>query len=215
MQSPATGSIISESSYITLTAADGNGNISKCSFYLSLYDKDNPTVTCPSDDILILDQYCEAVVLDYTTNSTIVNTCSTTTNITQIPQAGTIYSIEGTVDMKIIIIDDNGNSDSCYFQVLIEEDDLSGCLTEMVINDLITPNGDGKNDYWIIHEPSFIRGCTVMVLNRWGQKVFESKNYENTWDGTYNNTPLPDGSYYYFIQCNSKTQYKGGLTILR
>ena len=49
----------------------------------------------------------------------------------------------------------------------------------MVRNDLITPNGDGKNDYWIIHEPSFIRGCTVMVLNRWGQKVFESKNYEN------------------------------------
>ncbi|MFT7612126.1 MAG: gliding motility-associated-like protein, partial [Parvicellaceae bacterium] len=50
---------------------------------------------------------------------------------------------------------------------------------------------------------------------RWGQHVFSSKNYNNDWDGTFNGEPLPDGSYYYVIQCDGSVKEKGALTILR
>jgi hypothetical protein len=33
------------------------------------------------------------------------------------------------------------------------------------------------------------------VFNRWGNKVFESKNYNNDWDGG----GLPAGTYYYIL----------------
>ncbi|MBL4592881.1 MAG: gliding motility-associated C-terminal domain-containing protein [Flavobacteriales bacterium] len=77
----------------------------------------------------------------------------------------------------------------------------------------ITPNGDGKNDTWTIKG---LKGKgTVIVFNRWGQKVFESTGYNNDWGGTSNGNILPDGDYYYVINCDDGNDYKGPLTILR
>ena len=91
----------------------------------------------------------------------------------------------------------------------------SGCREKTKANDLVTPNGDGKNDFWIIHESSYIKGCTVIVFNRWGQKVFESVNYSNDWDCTFKGKPLPDGAYYYVIECDGQMLKRGSLTILK
>ncbi len=55
-----------------------------------------------------------------------------------------------------------------------------------------------------------------MFENRQGVKVFESNDYANDWDGTLNGTPLPDGDYYYIIQCDdSEEPLTGGVRILR
>jgi gliding motility-associated-like protein len=64
----------------------------------------------------------------------------------------------------------------------------------------ISPNGDGKNDFLIIpgilrYEPNHL-----MIYNRWGTLVYETKNYQNNWAGTDNKgVDLPDGTYYYLI----------------
>jgi gliding motility-associated-like protein len=66
----------------------------------------------------------------------------------------------------------------------------------------ITPNGDGKNDFWYIDG---IDGLTndVSIFNRWGSKVWSAHNYDNKtvyWKGLdASGTPLPDGTYYYII----------------
>ncbi|MBM3915552.1 MAG: T9SS type B sorting domain-containing protein [Sphingomonadales bacterium] len=82
-----------------------------------------------------------------------------------------------------------------------------------------TPNGDGINDRWLITNGNCLANAQVQIFNRYGAKVFEDKNYRNTWDGTYNGNPLPDGTYYYVISfrlINNKVENRtGNVTILR
>jgi gliding motility-associated-like protein len=51
-------------------------------------------------------------------------------------------------------------------------------------------------------------------LNNIGEVIYESENYDNTWNGTYNDTPLDGGTYYYIFQKDAST-VKGFITIVR
>ena len=86
---------------------------------------------------------------------------------------------------------------------------ISGC--DLVIPNVISPNGDGLNDHWVIEG---IEGMehTVRVYNRWGQVVMETAEYKNTWNGA----GAPDGTYFYEIRSIQPEQrtYTGTLTIL-
>ena len=106
--------------------------------------------------------------------------------------------------------------------------DINGCadidsLTVTVIIDfnldvsnLMTANGDGYNDKWIVQNIENYPGTEVIVVNREGQQIFYSSSYDNSWTGlNKNGNPLPDGTYYYFVKFrNSDKIYKGPLTIL-
>lgn len=72
----------------------------------------------------------------------------------------------------------------------------------------ITPNGDGYNDQWII---TGCDQCKVWIYNRWGSLIYESTNYDNSWDGDNN----PSGAYYYIIEQDNGQTHKGDLNILR
>lgn len=82
-----------------------------------------------------------------------------------------------------------------------------------------TPNGDGLNDRWLITTGNCLQRAKVEVFNRYGAKVYQSDDYKNNWNGTYEGKPLADGTYYYIITfqlVNGKTVYmKGNVTILR
>ncbi len=80
-----------------------------------------------------------------------------------------------------------------------------------------SPNGDGKNDYFIVDDLTAVRDMTFKVLNLGGVEVFRQKDYDNTWDGkSKNGKDLPQGAYYYlFIDDDGKTVYKGSVTLVR
>ncbi|RKR82956.1 gliding motility-associated-like protein [Mucilaginibacter gracilis] len=68
-----------------------------------------------------------------------------------------------------------------------------------IIPNTFTPNGDGFNDTWEIKYLDRYDKCTVKVFNRSGALVYSSNGYAVPWDGTYKNTPLPVGTYFYII----------------
>lgn len=76
----------------------------------------------------------------------------------------------------------------------------------------ITPNGDGKNDKWIIDSVDNFRSNRVSLFNRWGNLIWTAKNYDNeevVWEGTnQKGNPLPDATYFYIIEAGDKV-YKG------
>lgn len=79
------------------------------------------------------------------------------------------------------------------------------------IPNLITANGDGKNDAF------FIRGIqpgrwNLEIFNRWGKSVFQTNNYELNWSGSDVNSGL-----YYFILENQKgdRRYSGWIDVLK
>ncbi len=53
---------------------------------------------------------------------------------------------------------------------------------ELYVPDAFTPNGDEMNDVWGT-VPVFVRDYHMMVFNRWGEKVFDSKNKKLQWPG--------------------------------
>ena len=83
-----------------------------------------------------------------------------------------------------------------------------------------SPNGDGINDYFVIQGVDQYQ-ITLQVFNRWGDKVYESTNYQNNWDGYANtglliNKILPNGTYFYIINLNNGEKEKvGSVTINR
>jgi gliding motility-associated-like protein len=52
---------------------------------------------------------------------------------------------------------------------------------ELHVPNIITPNGDSKNDYFVL-DPS-MSGSSLHVYNRWGQNVYKSDHYNNDWNG--------------------------------
>ncbi|AFL80253.1 hypothetical protein Aeqsu_0746 [Aequorivita sublithincola DSM 14238] len=80
----------------------------------------------------------------------------------------------------------------------------------LVVYTAVTPNGDGKNDYFFIdNQNPNIKNLHVEVYNRWGVKVFETDNYGdsgNVFDGfstgrltIKDSEQLPSGTYYYIL----------------
>ncbi|MBO9732725.1 MAG: gliding motility-associated C-terminal domain-containing protein, partial [Chitinophaga sp.] len=83
-------------------------------------------------------------------------------------------------------------------------------------NNILTPNGDGKNDKWIIHNIDSYPNNEVKVYDRTGRIVFQRRNYNNDWDGTINGHPLAEGTYYFILTISGDTKTaKGYITIIR
>ncbi|MEO8733008.1 MAG: choice-of-anchor L domain-containing protein, partial [Flavobacteriales bacterium] len=82
----------------------------------------------------------------------------------------------------------------------------AGC--EVIIPNVITPNGDGSNDAFVI-KGILGRENHVQIFNRWGISVLDVTNYTNNFQAK----DLPDGVYFYNIQVLDK-KYSGTLTVL-
>lgn len=81
---------------------------------------------------------------------------------------------------------------------------------EFNIPNIITPNGDGFNDYFIIENIDRFPNNYIEIFNRWGTSVFKTSNYTNNWDGGN----LADGTYFYVLRIAHK-EFQGSITILR
>ena len=75
-------------------------------------------------------------------------------------------------------------------------------IDEIEIPNIITPNGDGKNDVFYIKNIDKLEWSNLIIYNRWGKKVYETDNYKNDWDGN----GAADGVYYYIL--NYKTYFR-------
>jgi gliding motility-associated-like protein/uncharacterized repeat protein (TIGR01451 family) len=78
----------------------------------------------------------------------------------------------------------------------------------------MSPNGDGKNDFFVIKGLDKYPPATLYVFNRWGDMVFQSKGYHNEWDGA----GLSEGVYYYKLEVdegNGLKQHSGWVILKR
>ena len=73
---------------------------------------------------------------------------------------------------------------------------------KLVPNNLLTPNGDGVNDKWVIPNIDMYPDNEVMVYDKAGRAVFAKRGYNNEWDGTVNGKLLKEDAYFYVIKFN-------------
>ena len=94
---------------------------------------------------------------------------------------------------------------------LVAEKDI--CIT---VYEIITPNGDGSNDTWVITGIELYPDATVQVYDRWGRQVYHSVGYPGQWDGTNKGKVLPMDSYHYIIKYQKdKDPIIGNITIVK
>ncbi|MDZ7608445.1 MAG: FG-GAP-like repeat-containing protein [Cyclobacteriaceae bacterium] len=78
-----------------------------------------------------------------------------------------------------------------------------------------SPNGDGRNDLWIINNIDVFESCPIKIFNRRGQSVYEKSQYNNDWDGLHQGVELPEGAYYYIITCGANEVHTGNVALIR
>lgn len=116
----------------------------------------------------------------------------------------------------VVVTDANG----CQVSKVIKVADETQCGE---VRTVITPDGDGRNEEFVISCLSRYSDNHLEIYNRWGQLVYETKNYNdgNLWRGTSSRgNDVPDGVYYYVFDYfdpvkNQKVTKKGSVTVLR
>ncbi|MEO8085244.1 MAG: gliding motility-associated C-terminal domain-containing protein [Bacteroidota bacterium] len=92
------------------------------------------------------------------------------------------------------------------------------CLDDVVFPNSFTPNGDGLNEIFRAYGIG-VKSFKIRLFDRWGEKIFESDDIDEGWDGTYSNHLVHDGIYLCVVQYSmdgikTKTK-KGSVTLLR
>ena len=81
-----------------------------------------------------------------------------------------------------------------------------------------TPNGDGMNDTFGVTGEA-IKEFSMVIYDRWGQKIFETEDANLQWDGTYNGTKAQQGSYAYTLSAQGpvggKVSKKGTFNLIQ
>lgn len=149
----------------------------------------NPNHYCADDVVQYQIYYSPSAEADYTIIATIDNPDDTLWVHTN------IYTIIGCY--AVVAIDSNGNT-SAYSNVACA--DVYSCDIYQLPN-VFTPNGDGVNDLFIPFPYDFVESVDMIIFNRWGGKVFTTKNPDILWDGKNQFTKLDCSVGVYYFVC--------------
>lgn len=132
------------------------------------------------------------------------NTGETTQNITVSPEVNTSY--------MVTITDAYGCSDTAIINITVE------CRHAISIPNIFTPNGDGNNDFIRVHGYG-IASLSVVIYDRWGEKIAEITDRSQAWDGTRKGKPLNSAVFVYILKatfCDGiEYEEKGNITLIR
>ncbi|WP_281979832.1 gliding motility-associated C-terminal domain-containing protein [Tenacibaculum mesophilum] len=190
----------------TWTVTDDCGNVADFIQYI--------TVTVKTSVTEIADSRCiddgEINLNDYLGNQSENGTWEVT-------QGSVTISNDGSFDPSGVNLGDyvftyTSSNSSCLTVTEVTININDDCLVlpcgqeDVVISKAVTPNGDSWNEFF---EVTGAESCgfiaNVKIFNRWGARVFESKNYANNWNGTSDGATfgsaerLPAGTYYYIV----------------
>ncbi len=121
------------------------------------------------------------------------------------PTVTTTYTVFG--------LDVNGCLDSAYVTVYVDSSLYDHIPTGF------SPNNDGLNDKFRIHDLKNLKLVQFSVYNRWGTEIFSTIDPETGWDGTYQGVPQDIGVYNYVLIVahpdGTNRAYKGNVTLVR
>lgn len=107
----------------------------------------------------------------------------------------------------------------------VEVTDQNGCKNSdviitveipctLVFYNIVTPDGNGQNDVFVIENLDNYIGKKLVIYNRWGKEVYSSDSYDNKWNGG----DLSAGSYFYVLYTNNGVEeksYRGTVEIVK
>lgn len=154
-----------------------------------------------------------------------LNGLANTNTITVIPDANVLYAggntfqVTPTKSGEYAIYATDANNCRHYIKtiyVFVITDECNEGVVYLPTG--FTPNNDGINDILYVRS-NFVTEIYLTIYDRWGEKLFETNNINNGWDGTFKGKALDQGVYGYYMTftCNNGEQSfkKGNITLMR
>jgi len=103
------------------------------------------------------------------------------------------------------------------FNVKINIDSIKNEISTKAENNILTPNGDGRNDFLLFKcIEDNILDCEISIYNKYGRLVFYEKNYKNGFSGKdKNGLYLQSGTYYYITKFSNAIGTSGYVDLLK
>lgn len=116
-------------------------------------------------------------------------------------------------------------------QFIVQATDANGCIDidtvyayltsneeGIIVPNAFSPNGDGWNDCLKVLHAVHFTDFYFTIYNRWGEKVFETDDVNQCWNGEHKNKPAEIETYFYYLKGETscgKVLKKGDITLLR
>ncbi|HEX2920043.1 MAG TPA: gliding motility-associated C-terminal domain-containing protein [Bacteroidales bacterium] len=95
-------------------------------------------------------------------------------------------------------------------------DTLKIIVNDLQVPTLITPNEDGRNDYFLLKGIDELQGNELFIFDRRGILVYMTRNYSNNWNGVdQSGEPLSDDTYFFIVRSGNGRQKSGYVVIRR
>jgi gliding motility-associated-like protein len=199
---------------VTYKASDILGNVSTCGFDVTVKNSSAPVISnCPVNIHLEANTHGNASATWI--EPTVTAQCDEVT-LTNSHRPGDVFEL-GTTEVAYTVTDDSGNRSYCRFNVVVSEPRI-----KIDVSRVITPDGNGVNDEWILTNIDQFRDNEVMIFDRWGNVIFRARAYDNqevVWRGSNGaGGSVPTGTYFYSIIINSESsriERKGFIELIR
>lgn len=124
--------------------------------------------------------------------------------------------VDESVTYVVTVTDENGCTDTDDVTVTVR---FPNCdENDIYVPNMFTPNGDDFNDFFKV-ESNFIDEMTMIVYDRWGEKVFETTQQLPGWDGTFEGEELPPDVYgwHLSVRCINESVYtaQGNISLMK
>ncbi|TDW96392.1 gliding motility-associated C-terminal domain-containing protein [Dinghuibacter silviterrae] len=136
------------------------------------------------------------------------------TGLSNATVANPTAELDGSITYVAQVID----SDGCAASDTVAIKDAGPVKRAFMIPNGFTPNGDGHNDCFGIHTWGQVTLDEFDIFDRWGTKVFSTKDPADCWDGTVGGQPEPPGAYVFVIRAETacgKITRTGTLMLMR
>jgi gliding motility-associated-like protein len=133
------------------------------------------------------------------------------TSITLSPEMNTTVAY-------VEVFDANGCSANDQVQIQLDQ------IVDVIFPNIITPNGDGNNDFFFVASDDVEQVLSMRIFDRWGELIWEETNIEprvpsEGWDGKFNESPVVPGVYVFTVEVlfndldNTRETFSGDITV--
>ena len=175
-------------------------------FYFKNADTVSTSISPEKVEIVLADNRANDLIPEFTVSS------GAKVFIDRAPQESGSLPMDFTFPVSYSVLSEDESTLNTYEVAITDKQENEG--PSFVCSNVITANGDGSNDFWIVQNTADYEDYTFTIFDINGRVLKTSEGYHNDWDGYHNGKKLDRGKYYYKVENKVKNSAITGSILL-